>query len=93
MRKYYFRIANLKRSYCAKIIFSQSNFHGCQVVASRRRAKQELQNFRGSASQITSIILNRHFILNGNQQCLFVFNLNCMKKEKEQQKQKGATKE
>ncbi len=33
------------------------------------------------------------FILNVNQQCLFVFNLNCMKKEKEQQKQKGATKE
>ena len=35
------------QSYCAKIIFSQSNFHGCQVVASRRKAKWDLQNVRG----------------------------------------------
>ncbi len=36
-----------EQSYCAKIIFSQSHFHGCQVVANRRKAKWGLQNVRG----------------------------------------------
>jgi hypothetical protein len=56
------------QSYCAKIIFSQSNFHGCQVVASRRKVKilgdesKGLHNRRAKFHQ--SFLINISFWIN-----------------------------